>query len=114
LKKRNCKRPKEVCDPTPVAVPLGFKRPPTLQEQMKQYIRSVFKDMSPQAAQQEVFVDPDDDMPPSPYEEVTDEHGSFIPAEVLAESTPRRQSRPRSKQVVAEQIDAPKEVEKDK
>lgn len=33
---------REVLDPTPVEVPLHFRRPPTLQEQIKQFVRGEF------------------------------------------------------------------------
>lgn len=49
----------EILDPTPIALPLGLKRPPTLQETIKQLIRT---EMSRKAAQegQETFEEADD------------------------------------------------------
>lgn len=64
-----------VGDPTPIEVPVGFKRPPTIHEQIKMFIR---REMSQTAAQQglETFDemndfgnDEDDDiLPTSPHE----------------------------------------------
>lgn len=64
----------EPFDPKPVAIPVGFKRPPTLQEQIQQMIRT---QISAQAAMngQESFeeaedFDVDDDFDPmSPWEQ---------------------------------------------
>jgi len=63
----------EVLDPTPMEIPLGFKRPPTLQEQIRQLIRT---EMSQNAKGKgmETFEEADDfevgdDFDPSsPYE----------------------------------------------
>lgn len=49
----------EICDPTPAAVSVGFKRPPTLQEQIQRLVRT---ELSDQAAAQgnETFEEADD------------------------------------------------------
>lgn len=67
---------REVPDPTPVAIPAGFKRPDTLAEQ----VRRVVRDLSEQAKEGEYdtfeeaedFEVGDDLDPLSPYEEVFD------------------------------------------
>lgn len=67
----------EVLDPTPIAVPAGFKRPETLAEQVQRLVRT---HISREAAESgyETFeesedFDVDDDFDPStPYEEIFD------------------------------------------
>lgn len=69
------KRTKEIPDPTPIAIPAGFHRPPTLEERMMLFIRSErFKQHMDQSGE-ETFEEADDfDVgddfdPSSPYEE---------------------------------------------
>lgn len=51
---------REVLDDTPVAIPVGFKRPPTLQEQIARAVRSEhFKNLM-EAADMETFEEADD------------------------------------------------------
>lgn len=70
---------REVPDPTPIAVPAGFKRPETLAEQVKRLVRSERWSQAMEEAGNETFEESedfeiDDDMfdPHSPYEEVFD------------------------------------------
>lgn len=64
----------ERLDPTPVALPVAFKRPPTIQEQIAQMIRSERLRQAAEAAGYETFeesedFDVDDDFDPkSPWE----------------------------------------------
>lgn len=66
-------RGEEVLDTTEVEVPLRFKRPPTLQEQIKNMVRG---EISRNAVRQgresfeeaDDFEVDDDELPPSPYE----------------------------------------------
>lgn len=67
----------EIPDPIPVEVPIQWRRPPTLQEQIKAFVR---RELSMQAAEEghETFEEADDfDVgddfdPSSPYEEIYD------------------------------------------
>lgn len=68
----------EVPDPTPVAIPAGFKVPETLQEQIKRLIRTSLSaaadEQGMETFEESEDFDIDDDMfdPSSPYEEVFD------------------------------------------
>lgn len=77
----------ELLDPTPMAIPAGFKRPPTLAEQVRRLVRT---SVSEWAANQgyETFEESEDfdvgdsDDPRSPYEENFDpELGRFVTQE---------------------------------
>lgn len=65
----------EIGDDTPVELPLGFKRPPTLQEQIKAFVRTALSDQA-RAAGAETFEeandfdlgDEEDILPTSPHE----------------------------------------------
>lgn len=64
---------KEYPDPTPVEVPLGFRRPPTLQEEISRIIRQQMSQQASQAGfetfeEADDFVVDDDPDPLSPYE----------------------------------------------
>lgn len=50
---------REILDPTPVAMPVGFKRPPTLDERIRAFVRT---ELSRQAAEEgnETFEEADD------------------------------------------------------
>ncbi|WMC01491.1 hypothetical protein [Microvirus D_HF4_329] len=70
---------REIPDAQPVAVPAGFKRPETLQEQIQRLIRSdklaqMASDQGMETFEESEDFDIDDDMfdPSSPYEEVFD------------------------------------------
>lgn len=69
----------EILDPTPVAIPAGFKRPETLAEQVARLVRSERWKQDMEAAGVETFeesedFDVDDEFfdPSTPYEEVFD------------------------------------------
>lgn len=64
----------ETPDPTPVAVPLNYKHPPTLEDQMRRYIRSEVSRMAEQDGEESFeeaddFDVGDDFDPSSPYEQ---------------------------------------------
>lgn len=70
---------REVPDPNPLEIPVGFKRPESLAEQVRRLVRSEQLSQSVQAQGFETFEESedfeiDDDMfdPSSPYEEVFD------------------------------------------
>lgn len=76
----------EIPDPTPVALPIGAKRPESLQQQIARMVRSQFLLRrqadgfeSPEEADD---LDPDDDdssgFPPSPWELSADQDGSAL------------------------------------
>lgn len=83
----------EFLNPTPVAIPIGMERPPSLKEQIQRVLRT---ELSMQAAAQgeETFeeaddfdVPEDDPDPVSPYEmnEMQYEEPSFSPTDPLSE-----------------------------
>lgn len=76
----------EILDPTPVALPIRFKRPTPLNERIKQMVAQEMS-LAAQAAGEESFNEaddfniPDDPIDPStPYEENFDPHVPFIGA----------------------------------
>lgn len=90
---------REIPNPIPAEIPLNFRRPPTLQEQIKMYVR---RELSMQAADDghETFEEADDFEvdddydPSSPYEEnfdveqpATSSDGS-VPAAAAAQEKP--------------------------
>ncbi|AZL82928.1 hypothetical protein [Apis mellifera associated microvirus 50] len=68
--------PLEVCNPQPVEVPLRFQRPPTMEERIRQFIRSEAMRREAEAQGAETFEeaddfevdDPDFDVPSSEFE----------------------------------------------
>lgn len=83
---------RELPDPTPIAVPAHFKRPPTLQEQIRSMVRSEELRRLVESRDMETFEEADDfdvgeDFDPrSPHELVFDpELGKEIPQEVAHE-----------------------------
>lgn len=60
----------EVPDPTPLAVPVGFRHPPSMQEMIKQYIRRELSEQASQAGAETLEEANDFDIPdgpPDPY-----------------------------------------------
>lgn len=101
----------EILDRTPVSMPVGFHRPPTLQEQMLRIIRSEQWRAHMEASGQETFEDADDfDVgddydPRSPYEQNFD-HDLNInalseavkrPKAAFKEQTPKATPKPSDK-----------------
>lgn len=80
MKKFN-EKGEELMDPTPMALPVGYKRPPSIQEQIARYIRQ--SEMLAKQNGQETFEEADDfdvgdDFDPySPYEENFDHVQNF-------------------------------------
>lgn len=71
-KKHKPKKETETPDPTPVAMPVNFHRPPSLQEQMRKYVRNSLNNYATQNGK-ETFEEANDfDIgeidPASPYE----------------------------------------------
>lgn len=96
----------EVGDPTPVEVPLNFRRPPTLQEQMKAMIRNA---MSEYAAKQgkETFAeandfgdDEDEPVPVSGHEftEMQEEYLKLTMEEIRSGERARREAEATAKE----------------
>lgn len=79
---------KEYPDPTPVEVPLGFKRPPTLQEEIQRIIRAQLSEHA-QSRGFETFEEADDfnidedPDPLSPYEVTEMQQEAAFAPEVL-------------------------------
>jgi len=77
-KAKQCLKRHEILDPTPLALPVGLKQPPTLQEQIRRMIRSEELRRAAEAAGHETFEESDDFEvgddydPKSPYEETFD------------------------------------------
>jgi len=72
---------REILDPTPLALPVGFKHPPTLSEQMEQMFRSYEVNRAIANQGHETFdeandfdVEDDPDELSSPYSIVTGKH----------------------------------------
>lgn len=90
--KRLNEKGQEIPDPTPMAPPVGFKRQPSLSEQIRQMIlseklRQEAEEMGYETFEEADDFDVDDDFDPStPYEEVFDPQPQPAPAPVEPES----------------------------
>lgn len=103
----------EVLDPTPVAIPVGFRRPPSLQEMIRQYVR---RELSQQAAAEghETFEEADDfDVgddydPRSPWElDFDQEHASHEAAAGVGAGDPGGSASPSPSPQIASNQAAP-------
>lgn len=117
--KRDPKNRKEFLDPTPMALPVGYRRPPTLQDQVRALVRGA---LSEQAANrgQETFEEADDfDVgddydPRSPYEQNFD-HDQNIDAlaGVVRENKKKKRTKTLNEEVPVEQKKAKDEPSSD-
>lgn len=85
--KRLNEKGQEIPDPTPIAPPVGFKRQPSLSEQIRAMIRSEQLRQEAESAGYETFEEaddfdiPDDPIDPTtPYEAVFDPQPEFDPS----------------------------------
>lgn len=98
--KRSKKVRHEFPDPTPMAVPVQFKRPPTLNEQIRQMCRSEQFRQQMQQAGAETFEEADDFEigddydPKSPYESNFDQESAESPARAAQSSKTFTEEKP--------------------
>jgi len=79
LRRRPACNRAEVLDPTPVAMPVGFSRPPSMQELIARLVDKRFQQQLSESGfetidEAEDFDMPDEFEPSSPHELVVDEH----------------------------------------
>lgn len=87
----------EKIDPTPMALPIGYKKPPTMAEQVAKLVRSEQLRQAAESAGQETFEDADDfDVgddydPHSPYEETfeTSQNADRLKEEIKQSKKPK-------------------------
>lgn len=106
----------ETPDPTPVAMPSGFKRPETLEERIRRLVRSERFNQDLDAAGLETFAEANDfDIPDDPLDPSTPYEPFFDPAlghEVTPEQVLRDQAEIR--EATAKRVEAAKAASKPK
>lgn len=108
----------EILDDTPIAIPLGFHRPPSLQEQFQMFLR--YQSQEAQNRGEETFEEADDfDVgddydPTSPYEEHFDHQRNIeeLRAQILANRSRKDMLREERPDDVPEKVSKKKKEEK--